>query len=184
MTTFKNFSAVLFFSSIVFLIYSPAINGDFVWDDDSHLTENKQLESVEGLKNIWLTPGATFQYFPLTFTSFWIEKRLWGDNPMGYHITNLLLHTSSALLLWRLLSMLAIPGAFLAALIFLIHPVNVESVAWITERKNTLSGLFYFGSLLFYLRFLKLENPLALKKKKSCIGSNLYDRLTRFAKQR
>ena len=172
MTTFKNFSALVLFSSIVFLIYSPAINGDFVWDDNAHLTENKQLESVEGLKNIWLKPGATFQYFPLTFTSFWIEKRLWSDNPMGYHITNLLLHTSSALLLWRLLSMLAIPGAFLAALIFLIHPVNVESVAWIAERKNTLSGLFYFGSLIFYLRFLKLENPLALKKKKVLQTSN------------
>jgi tetratricopeptide (TPR) repeat protein len=165
MTTFKNFSALLLFLSMVFLIYSPAINGDFVWDDDLHLTDNKQLESVEGLKNIWLKLGATVQYYPLTFTSFWFEKRLWGNNPTGYHIINLLLHASSAIILWRILIMLAIPGAFLAALIFLVHPVNVESVAWITERKNTLSGLFYFVSLIFYLRFLKLEDPLAFTKK-------------------
>ena len=83
MTTSKNFSALLLFFSMVFLIYSPVINGDFVWDDDLHLTDNKQLESVEGLKNIWLKLGATVQYYPLTFTSFWFEKRLWGNNFTG-----------------------------------------------------------------------------------------------------
>ncbi|HIN88110.1 MAG TPA: tetratricopeptide repeat protein, partial [Nitrospinaceae bacterium] len=154
------------FFSLTLLIYFPAITGEFIWDDDLHLTDNKQLESVEGLKNIWLKPGATFQYFPLTFTSFWIEKRLWGDNPIGYHVINLLLHTSSALLLWRILVLLSIPGATLAALIFLMHPVNVESVAWITERKNTLSGLFYFVSLTFYLKFLQIDNLSSPPKKK------------------
>jgi protein O-mannosyl-transferase len=167
MKTLKIYPAIFLFFSLAFLIYFPAIQGDFIWDDDLHLTENKQLESEEGLKNIWFKPGATFQYFPLTFTSFWLERRLWGDNPTGYHVINLLLHTSSALLLWRILILLSVPGAGLAALIFLMHPVNVESVAWITERKNTLSGLFYMGSLTFYLRFLQLESPPLISKKKA-----------------
>ena len=165
MKTLKIFPIICLFFSVTFLIYSPAIEGDFVWDDDMHLTDNKQLDSVEGLKNIWLKPGATFQYFPLTFTSFWIEKRLWGDNPTGYHVVNLLLHISSALVLWRILILLSVPGAMLAALIFLIHPVNVESIAWITERKNALSGIFYLGSITFYLKFLQLENPSSFSNK-------------------
>ena len=175
MTTNKIYPAIVLFYSLAFLIYFPALGGNFIWDDDLHLTENKQLESVEGLKNIWLKPGATVQYYPLVFTSFWLEKRLWGDNPTGYHVINLLLHTSSALLLWRLLILLSVPGASLAALIFLIHPVNVESVAWITERKNVLSGLFYLASLTFYLRFLQIENlPSSLKKKVPKNNSRLF----------
>ena len=164
--TLKIYPAVLLVFSLTFLIYFPAIEGEFIWDDDLHLTENQYLEIEEGLKIIWLNPGATVQYYPLVFTSFWLENRLWGDNPTGYHVINLLLHTSSALLLWRLLILLSVPGAGLTALIFLIHPVNVESVAWITERKNTLSGLFYLASLSFYLRFLQLEHLPSSQKKK------------------
>lgn len=166
MKTLKIYPAILLALSLTFLAYSPSIGGEFVWDDDLHLTENQQLQSVEGLKNIWFQPGATVQYYPLVFTSFWVEYRLWGDNPTGYHLINLLLHSSSALLLWRILTLLAVPGAWLTALIFLIHPVNVESVAWITERKNTLSGLFYLASLSFYLRFLQIEHLQTPNKKK------------------
>ena len=166
MKTLKIYPAIFLFFSLTFLIYYPAIEGDFIWDDDAYVSENAQLRSGEGLKNIWLKPGATPQYYPLVFTSFWLEYQLWGDNPTGYHVINLLLHTSSALLLWRLLILLSVPGAGLAALIFLMHPVNVESVAWITERKNTLSGLFYLASLTFYLRFLQIE-PLPSSPKKN-----------------
>ena len=162
MKILKIYPAIFLFFSLTFLIYFPAIEGDFIWDDDHYVSENEQLKSEEGLKNIWLKLGATDQYYPLVFTSFWLEYRLWGDYPEGYHVINLLLHASSALLLWRLLILLLVPGAGLAALIFLMHPVNVESVAWITERKNVLSGLFYFGSLIFYLKYLILVLILAL----------------------
>jgi tetratricopeptide (TPR) repeat protein len=117
------------------------------------VTDNRVLESEGGLARIWTDPGATIQYYPMVFTSFWIERRLWGLDPSGYHIVNILLHAGSALLLWRLLSRLALPGAWLAAALFALHPVQVESVAWIAERKNVLSGVFYFASALAYFRF-------------------------------
>ena len=158
MKTLKIYPAIFLFFSLTFLIYYPAIEGDFIWDDDVYVSENEQLRSGEGLKNIWLKPGATVQYYPLVFTSFWLEYKLWGEDTAGYHIVNMILHASSALLLWRLLILLAVPGAGLAALIFLMHPVNVESVAWITERKNVLSGFFYLASLTFYLKFLQIAD--------------------------
>jgi protein O-mannosyl-transferase len=157
MKTLKIYPAIFLFFSLTFLIYFPAIEGDFIWDDDAYVSENEQLKNKDGFQNIWLKPGATPQYYPLVFTSFWLEYRLWGENTTGYHIVNMLLHASSALLLWRLFILLSVPGAGLASLIFLMHPVNVESVAWITERKNVLSGLFYLASLSFYLKFLQIE---------------------------
>ncbi len=141
----------LLFATLV--VYIPAINGGFVWDDDSYVTENQTLRTVEGLKQIWFKPGATTQYYPLVHTSFWIEYHLWGPNPFGFHLVNVLIHGMNALLLLLILRRLAIPGALLAAALFALHPVHVESAAWITERKNLLSGLFYFAALLSYLRY-------------------------------
>jgi tetratricopeptide (TPR) repeat protein len=133
--------------------YLPALRGGFIWDDDQYVTANPLLTAPGGLADIWLSPEKSPQYYPVTFTSFWIEHRLWGGDPAGYHTINLLLHALSALLLWRLLALLAIPGAPLAAALFALHPLQVESVAWVTERKNVLSGLLYLLSAFAFLRF-------------------------------
>lgn len=128
--------------------YGPAFRAGFIWDDDDYVTANPTLDSLGGLARIWVEPGSVPQYYPLTFTSLWIEHQLFGDAPTGYHVTNVLLHALNALLVWRVLLALAIPGAWLAAAVFAVHPVHVESVAWITERKNLLSGAGYLAALL------------------------------------
>jgi protein O-mannosyl-transferase len=134
------------------LAYLPALNGTPIWDDDAHITR-PELRSWDGLVKIWTQPGSTQQYYPLVHTCFWIEHQLWGDAPLGYHLVNIALHCLSALLLLKILRRLEIPGAWLAAAIFTLHPVQVESVAWMSELKNTLSGVFYFSSALIYLQF-------------------------------
>src|SRR5215831_20401837 len=112
---------------LTFLAYLPALSGAFIWDDDVMLKNNPYVQSPSGLCDIWCTTRLP-DFFPLTSTSLWLEFWLWRLNPTPYHVTNLLLHIASALLLWRILLRLGIPGAWLAALVFAIHPVNVESV--------------------------------------------------------
>lgn len=143
----------LLLAALTAVAYVPAMNGGFIWDDDDYVQDNPTLRSLQGLEQIWLQPGATRQYYPLVHTTYWIEYRLWGLNPTGYHVVNVLLHALSAVLVWRLLRLLQVPGAWAAAALFALHPVHVESVAWITERKNTLSGAFYLGAAWAYLRF-------------------------------
>jgi protein O-mannosyl-transferase len=142
--------AVIVLAAVV--LYLPAIGGGFVWDDDQFVGGSRMAAGLDGLRQFWFTSQPR-DYFPLTNTSFWIEWRLWGPNPMGYHVTNVLLHAAAAVLLWQVLLRLSVPGAWLAALIFAVHPVSVESVAWIAERKNTLSLVFFAASLLAYLKF-------------------------------
>ncbi len=136
----------------VFLVYQPVWQAGPIWDDDMHLT-GPELRSWQGLWRIWTDFRATPQYYPVTHSVFWIEHTLWGDATLGYHLANILLHATAALLVARILSRLAIPGAWLAAAIFALHPVQVESVAWITELKNTLSAVLYLGAAIVYLRF-------------------------------
>ena len=140
----------IFLAALV--VYFPALRAGFVWDDDLLVTDNPLVKSLAGLRHIWLSAAAT-DYTPLTLTSFWIEWQLWDDNATGYHLVNILLHAASALLVWRVLEKLAVPGAWLAGILFAVHPVNAASVAWIAERKNTLSMLFYLLAIARFLDF-------------------------------
>ena len=119
----------------VFIAYFPSLNGGFIWDDEILLTKNLLIKASGGLHRIWCTIDP-IDYWPLINTSFWIEWRLWDINSIGYHVTNLVLHITACMLIWTILRKLSIPGAFLAALIFALHPVNVESVAWIASEKT------------------------------------------------
>ncbi len=134
------------------IAYAPALHGTMLWDDDGHLTR-AGLRAWGGLLRIWFEPGATQQYYPLVHSAFWLQARLWDDAFLGYHLVNVILHGISAGLLVVLLRRLQIPGALLAGAIFALHPVQAESVAWMTELKNTLSGVFYFAAALAYLRY-------------------------------
>jgi tetratricopeptide (TPR) repeat protein len=176
---FSLWAGVLFLLALT--IYSPAMRGEFLWDDDRHVTQNMALRSADGLRQIWMVPRTTPQYYPLTHTTYWIEYQLFGKgataanlDPLVFHITNILLHATCATLLWFILRRLRVPGAWLAAAVFAVHPVMVESVAWISERKNVLSGAFFFGSILTYLVFEGIGEKDPRKASKPRDNWNLY----------
>ncbi|PYL53647.1 MAG: hypothetical protein DMF29_07800 [Verrucomicrobia bacterium] len=143
---------------VTVLTYQPAWNGKPLLDDADHLITDPDQRSLHGLISLWIAPSPTHQYHPLVDTVFWIGDRLWHGSMLGYHLASISLHAASALLLLRILRRLEIPGAWLAAAIFALHPVQVESVAWVVELKNTLSGLFFFGCILAYLNFDENQN--------------------------
>jgi len=151
----RNWGLWPIFGSIfaaVLAAYWPALRGGLVWDDSGHITA-PALQSLHGLWRIWFSLGATQQYYPLLHSAFWFEHRLWGDAVVGYHLVNVAQHALAACLVFLIVRRLALPGAWLAALIFALHPVSVEAVAWISEQKSTLSAVFYLASALVYLRF-------------------------------
>jgi tetratricopeptide (TPR) repeat protein len=137
------------------VVYVPSFSSSFIWDDDDYVTENSTLRSLSGLRRIWLEPDATPQYYPVVFTTFWVERHLWGLGPAGYHLVNAALHAGNAVGIWLILRRLAIPGAWFAAALFGLHPVHVESVAWVTERKNLLSASFYLLALWQFLGWVE-----------------------------
>jgi tetratricopeptide (TPR) repeat protein len=139
---------------LVFLVYLPALSGGFVWDDDFWTTRIiGLLHNTSGLRLMWFHPTALQQYYPLSGTTFWLDYQLWKFWTTPYHVENVLLHALAALLFWRLLLRLQVPGAWLASAIFALHPVMVESAAWITERKNVLSLVLFLGAWLAYERY-------------------------------
>jgi protein O-mannosyl-transferase len=147
----------LILAAVTIVVYRPAWNGGFLWDDDVYITSNELLTAPDGLRRIWFSLDSPSQYFPLVYTTFRIEHVLWGLNPTGYHWVNLALHISNALLVWLGLARLKVPGAWLAGAIFALHPVQVESVAWITERKNVLMTFFFLLTLLAWIAFVDGE---------------------------
>jgi tetratricopeptide (TPR) repeat protein len=136
-----------------FIAYQPVWHGGFLWNDFCipHTPQDLGHYTWKGMVDIWF--HQTHQYYPLTYTTCWFEYHLWGFNTTGYHLDNILLHSLSAVLVWLIVRRLAVPGAWLAAGIFALHPVNVESVAWLAERKNCLSCFFFLCSILAALKF-------------------------------
>ena len=142
--------------------YIPALLfGGFVSDDWIFVTE-PLVRRLDGIVSIWLSPSEIRRedhYWPIVYTTFWIEHKLWGFNPAGYHAVNIALHALNSVLVWRLLLRLGVPGAWLVGAVFAVHPVHVESVAWIIERKDLLSALFYLGAVHVWLRFIEAPGP-------------------------
>jgi tetratricopeptide (TPR) repeat protein len=128
--------------AVVVLAYQPAWQAGFIWDDDVYVTHNRLLTAPDGLKRIWFSLDSPSQYFPLVYTVLRLEHAAWGLASGGYHWVNILLHAANALVLWGLLRRCRVPAAWLAAALFALHPVEVESVAWVTELKNVLSLFF------------------------------------------
>jgi tetratricopeptide (TPR) repeat protein len=133
------------------VVYAPVRDAGFIWDDDHYLLENELVHAPDGWVRFWTSEAVDF--YPVSNTSLWLEWRLWGGDPTGYHVTNALLHVVNALLAWSVLAGLGLPGAWWAALFFALHPLNVASVAWIAERKNLLGLLFALLALRFWLAF-------------------------------
>ena len=153
----------------VFICYLPCITGGFIWDDNSLMAENFIVKAADGLHRFWCTAEPQ-DFWPVTNSSFGLEWRLWGMTSTGYHATNLILHILTALLIWAILRKLFMPGAFVAGLIFALHPANVESVAWIAQRKNLLAMLFFLFSILSYVKFLELARPRLTAKQITSTG--------------
>ncbi len=149
-TVASHWSAALLVG-LICAAYYPALDGDFILDDDLLLTDNELIKASDGLLQFWYSPKAE-EYYPISNSTLWVEWRLWGMRTMGYHVANLVLHVAAAILIWVILEKLAIGGAFLAALLFALHPVNVESVAWIAQRKDALAMVFFLLSILSYLQ--------------------------------
>ena len=151
---FPSWLKLVFLVVGTILAYQPVWHAGFIWDDDAYVTQNPMLTAPDGLRQIWFSAHRQSQYFPLVFTTLRFEHSIWGLNPLGYHLVNVLLHATNALLLWQLLRRLAVPGAWLAAALWALHPVQVETVAWVTELKNVQSTLFYLAALLAWVKFI------------------------------
>ena len=154
----RSWLFAIFLVAATFIAYYPAWHGGFLWDDDNfvpHGFSQSRYCTVSGLEDIWLHRAfhQTLQYYPLTYTMCWVGYHIWGLDTSGYHMMNILLHALNAILLWLVLRQLKVPAAWLAGAVFALHPVNVESAAWIAECKNTLSCLFYLCAILASLKF-------------------------------
>ena len=157
----QNALPLLAFLAAIFVFYFPTLSGGFIWDD-AIFSEEKTIQNWSGLWSIWFAPAEIAKeghYWPLTYTTFWLDHKLFGLNPIGYHIVNCILYFINVVLIWRLLLKLEVPGAWVISMIFAIHPLHVEPVAWLIERKSLLSVLFYLGAIHVWLRFRESSSP-------------------------
>lgn len=152
MIPFNRIAKVLLLILAVCLVYYPSTHAGFIWDDDTFLTRNPVMASPDALNRFWLSTD-TPDYFPLVSTNLWVQKQIWGFNPLGFHWVNIAFHALNAVLVWGTLALFAVPGAWVAALVFAVHPVQVESVSWITEIKNLQSTFFYLLAACCYLLY-------------------------------
>lgn len=154
--------------------YAPAmLHGSFLWDDNEYITGNSFIKRFDGLYDIWFSPRLLPQYYPLAFSMYFVEYKLWGETAQGYVIVNVLLHLASACMVYKLLKKLNLPGALLGAALFAVHPLAIESVAWIAERKNTLSMFFSLASILAYPGLTPGEKITPGKYKKQIVIATL-----------
>ena len=147
---------------LVVVPYLPAMLwGGFVWDDGPYIVEAEFVRDLSGLWQVWFSPAEHVEhhYWPLVYTTFWLEHKLWGFDPTGYHIVNVLLHLANTLLVWHILRRMAMSSAWVVAAVFAVHPLHVESVAWVIERKDVLSGLFYLVAVMAWMRFVEKPCP-------------------------
>ena len=159
--TRRDAPAILVLGLLIAVSYFPAVLGDFIWDD-AVITGAAPIRDLSGIWQIWFSPGDIVHeghYWPLVYTSFWLEHKLWGFAPAGYHVVNIVLHFVNTLLLWRIVARLAhhcigAGGAWAVAAVFAVHPLHVESVAWVIERKDLLCALFYLAAVLVWMRFI------------------------------
>ena len=154
-------------TALVFLVYAPLIHGGFIWDDSGWLVKNHFVHHWRGLWYIWFVPSASIQYYPLVFTAFLLQYKLWGLHAAGFHVVNIALQALNAILLWIILRKLGLKSAWLIAAIFAIHPVQVETVGWVAEQKNLISAAFYFAAVLAWIRMVRLDKPERLPTRSS-----------------
>jgi len=174
----RRWPQAVILAAAVILAYQPAWQAGFIWDDDVYVTNNRLLTAPDGLKRIWFSQDSPSQYFPLVYSVLRMERSAWGLNSCGYHWVNILLHAANVVLLWGLLRRLRLPGAWLAAGLFALHPVQVESVAWVTELKNVLSLFCCLLTAWAWVEFTK-ERPGAWRY---YCGALVFQALALFAK--
>jgi tetratricopeptide (TPR) repeat protein len=172
----RDWRWALLLAVLVFIAYVPVYRAGFIWDDESHLTQNPCVVGPLGLKEIWTTARAV--YYPLVLTTFWLVHKFAGLNPLPYHVLNVLMHAASALLLWQVLRQLGVRGAWLGAALWALHPVMVQSVAWVTELKNTQSCFLYLLSIFYFLKWEDcVPNPPMPRIKDTAVGAGAPSRL-------
>ena len=157
----QNALPLLTFLTAIFVFYFPALSGEFIWDD-AIFSEERTIHSWSGLWSIWFAPSEIAReahYWPVAYTAFWLQHKLFGLNPLGYHIVNCLLYFVNVVLIWRLLLKLEVPGAWAISMVFTVHPLHVESVAWVIQQKDLLSALFYLGAVHAWLQFRESSSP-------------------------
>ena len=156
----RHWRGILCLGLLVGISYYPAFDAEFVWDDRIFV-DAPLIQQWPGIWDIWLSPGKLREghYWPVVYSSFWLEHKLWGLEPAGYHAVNVLLHLATCLLVWVLMVRLDVKGAWAVAAVFAVHPLHVDSVAWIIERKDLLSALFYLAAVLAWMRFLEVRRP-------------------------